>query len=203
MADPLGFMKYKRAKHPYRPVEERKRDWNQVMARFDSGSIREQAARCMDCGIPFCHNSCPLGNLIPEWNDLARRNEWNEALTKLHATNNFPEFTGTLCPAPCEGSCVLGINDQAVSIKSIELEIIDRGFEMDLIKPLPPKQETNKTVAIIGSGPAGLAAAQQLRRVGHEVTVFEKNDRVGGLLRYGIPEFKMEKNWYDKLMESK
>lgn len=198
MADPLGFMKYKRAKHPYRPVEERKRDWNQVMARFDSSSIREQAARCMDCGIPFCHNSCPLGNLIPEWNDLARRNEWNEALTKLHATNNFPEFTGTLCPAPCEGSCVLGINDQAVSIKSIELEIIDRGFEMDLIKPLPPKQETNKTVAIIGSGPAGLAAAQQLRRVGHEVTVFEKNDRVGGLLRYGIPEFKMEKNVLDR-----
>lgn len=198
MADPLGFMKFKRAKHPYRPVEERKKDWNQVMARFDSKSIREQAARCMDCGIPFCHNSCPLGNLIPEWNDLARKNEWSEALVKLHATNNFPEFTGTLCPAPCEGSCVLGINDQAVSIKSIELEIIDRGFEMNLIKPLPPKQETNKTVAIIGSGPAGLAAAQQLRRVGHKVTVFEKDDRVGGLLRYGIPEFKMEKNVLDR-----
>ncbi|OUU75204.1 MAG: glutamate synthase [Methylococcaceae bacterium TMED69] len=194
MADPLGFMKYKRAKHPYRPVKERKKDWNQVMARFDSDSIREQASRCMDCGIPFCHNSCPLGNLIPEWNDLARKNQWEEALVKLHATNNFPEFTGTLCPAPCEGSCVLGINDQPVSIKSIELEIIDRGFEMNLIKPLPPKQETRKTVAIIGSGPAGLAAAQQLRRVGHRVTVFEKDDRAGGLLRYGIPEFKMEKN---------
>lgn len=201
MADPSGFMKYRRVKHPYRPVHERKADWNQVLARFDSTTIKEQASRCMDCGIPFCHNSCPLGNLIPEWNDLARKNQWEEALVKLHATNNFPEFTGTLCPAPCEGSCVLGINDQPVSIKSIELEIIDRGFEMNLIKPLPPKKETNKAVAIIGSGPAGLAAAQQLRRVGHEVIVFEKDDRAGGLLRYGIPEFKMEKNVLDRRLD--
>lgn len=201
MADPLGFVKYKRAKHPYRPVEERKSDWNQVMARFDTDTIKKQASRCMDCGIPFCHNSCPLGNLIPEWNDLARKNQWEKALDKLHATNNFPEFTGTLCPAPCEGSCVLGLNDQPVSIKSIELEIIDRGFEMNLIKPVPPKRETQKSVAIVGSGPAGLAAAQQLRRVGHKVTIFEKDDRPGGLLRYGIPEFKMEKKILERRLD--
>jgi len=198
MADPTGFLKHARQKHPYRPVDERLKDWKQVMSRFEGKLINQQASRCMDCGIPFCHQGCPLGNLIPEWNDLVRENNWELALDRLHATNNFPEFTGTLCPAPCEGSCVLGINDSAVSIKSIELEIIDRGFEQGRIVPKPPKSESGKKVAIIGSGPAGLAGAQQLRRAGHKVTVFERDDRIGGLLRYGIPEFKMEKNVLDR-----
>ncbi|MEC9248724.1 MAG: glutamate synthase subunit beta [Pseudomonadota bacterium] len=198
MADPTGFLRHTRKKHPYRPVEERLGDWRQVMSRFEGKVINQQASRCMDCGIPFCHQGCPLGNLIPEWNDLVREDQWELALDRLHATNNFPEFTGTLCPAPCEGSCVLGINDSAVSIKSIELEIIDRGFEQGWIKPQPPELESGDKVAIIGSGPAGLAGAQQLRRAGHQVTVYEREDRPGGLLRYGIPEFKMEKKILDR-----
>ena len=201
MADPTGFLKHSRKKHPYRPVEERLSDWRQVMSRFEGTLINQQASRCMDCGIPFCHQGCPLGNLIPEWNDLVREDHWELALERLHATNNFPEFTGTLCPAPCEGSCVLGINDSAVSIKSIELEIIDHGFDQGWILPQPPESETGKKIAVIGSGPAGLAGAQQLRRAGHKVTVYERDDRIGGLLRYGIPEFKMEKNVLDRRLD--
>ncbi len=193
-----GFMEFHRAKQPYRPVAERVRDWKQVMAPFVDDVLKEQAARCMDCGVPFCHQGCPLGNLIPDWNDLVYRSHWQEAIERLHATNNFPDFTGTLCPAPCEGSCVLGINDDPVTIKAVELAIIEHAFSKGWIRPEPPKVLTGKKVAIVGSGPAGLAAAQQLRRAGHEVTVFERDDRVGGLLRYGIPEFKMEKKLLDR-----
>ncbi|MDH3406171.1 MAG: glutamate synthase subunit beta [Gammaproteobacteria bacterium] len=188
-----GFVEFHRAKQPYRPVAERLRDWKQVMRAFPEDELKQQGARCMDCGIPFCHQGCPLGNIIPDWNDLVYRGQWREAIDRLHATNNFPEFTGTLCPAPCEGACVLGINDDPVTIKAIELAIIDRAFQEGWIKPEAPKVETGKKVAIVGSGPTGLAAAQQLRRAGHAVTVFERDDRIGGLLRYGIPEFKMEK----------
>jgi glutamate synthase (NADPH) small chain len=188
-----GFLEFKRDKQPYRPVEERLRDWQQVMLPWPTDKLRKQGARCMDCGIPFCHQGCPLGNLIPDWNDLVYRDKWREAIDRLHATNNFPEFTGTLCPAPCEGSCVLGINDDAVTIKAIELAIIDHAFEAGWVRPQPPRVRTGKTVAVIGSGPAGLAGAQQLTRAGHAVTVYERADRIGGLLRYGIPEFKMEK----------
>ena len=198
MAKVTGFLEYGREKQPYRPVEMRLQDFRQVMAPFDGKALNQQAARCMDCGIPFCHQGCPLGNLIPDWNDLVYRERWHEAIERLHATNNFPEFTGTLCPAPCEGSCVLGINDNPVSIKAVELAIIDRAFAEGWITPQPPVAETGKKVAVIGSGPAGLAAAQQLRRAGHQVTVFERDDRIGGLLRYGIPEFKMEKNVLDR-----
>jgi len=201
MAKVTGFMEYKRAKQPYRPVEVRKGDWRQVMDKWDPVALNQQAARCMDCGIPFCHQGCPLGNLIPDWNDLVYRDHWREALDRLHATNNFPEFTGTLCPAPCEGSCVLGINDDPVTIKAVELAIIDRGFEEGWVTPQPPLVETGKQIAVVGSGPAGLAAAQQLRRAGHTVTVFERDDRIGGLLRYGIPEFKMEKRVLDRRLE--
>ncbi len=193
-----GFMEAPRAKQPYRAVEQRLLDWNQVMADFEPDKLNVQAARCMDCGIPFCHQGCPLGNLIPDWNDLVYRERWQEAIDRLHATNNFPEFTGTLCPAPCEGSCVLGINDDPVTIKAVELAIIDRAFEEGWVTPQPPAVETGKRVAVVGSGPAGLAAAQQLRRAGHAVTVFERDDRIGGLLRYGIPEFKMEKRVLDR-----
>jgi glutamate synthase (NADPH/NADH) small chain len=201
MGDIRGFLKYKRAKQPYRPVAERVRDWRQVMLPIPEEELHKQGARCMDCGIPFCHQGCPLGNLIPDWNDLVYRNRWREAIERLHATNNFPDFTGTLCPAPCEGACVLGINDDPVTIKAIELAIIEHAFREGWIKPQPPKVLTGKKVAIIGSGPAGLAAAQQLRRAGHEVTVFERDDRIGGLLRYGIPEFKMEKKVLDRRLE--
>jgi glutamate synthase (NADPH) small chain len=193
MGKVTGFIEFRRDKQPYREVEERLRDWNQVMLPWPWAKLQKQGARCMDCGIPFCHQGCPLGNLIPDWNDLVYRDKWREAIDRLHATNNFPEFTGTLCPAPCEGSCVLGINDDPVTIKAIELSIIDRAFEAGWIEPGPPAVSTGKTVAVVGSGPAGLAAAQQLRRAGHSVTVFERDDRIGGLLRYGIPEFKMEK----------
>ncbi len=193
-----GFVEFHRAKQPYRPVAERVRDWKQVMRAFPEDELRKQGARCMDCGIPFCHQGCPLGNLIPDWNDLVYRGQWREAIDRLHATNNFPEFTGTLCPAPCEGACVLGINDDPVTIKAIELAIIDRAFQEGWIQPEAPKVQTGKKVAIVGSGPAGLAAAQQLRRAGHAVTVFERDDRIGGLLRYGIPEFKMEKKVLDR-----
>ncbi len=193
-----GFIEFKREKQPYRPVAERMADWRQVMLPWPMDNLQRQGARCMDCGIPFCHQGCPLGNLIPDWNDLAYRDRWREAIDRLHATNNFPEFTGTLCPAPCEGSCVLGINDDPVTIKGIELGIVDRAFEEGWIRPEPPEVRTGKKVVVIGSGPAGLAAAQQLNRAGHWVTVLERADRIGGLLRYGIPEFKMEKRVLDR-----
>ena len=201
MAKVTGFLEAKREKQPYRPVVERLRDFRQVMAEFSAEHLTTQAARCMDCGIPFCHQGCPLGNLIPDWNDLVYRDRWEEASERLHATNNFPEFTGTLCPAPCEGSCVLGVNDDPVTIKAVELAIIDRAFAEGWVKAMPPAKETGKAVAVVGSGPAGLAAAQQLRRAGHQVTVFERADRIGGLLRYGIPEFKMEKRVLDRRLE--
>ncbi|HKP39995.1 glutamate synthase subunit beta [Mycobacterium sp.] len=199
MPDPKGFLKYtQRETPPRRPVPLRLLDWKEVYEDFSHDVLREQATRCMDCGIPFCHNGCPLGNLIPEWNDLVRTDRWRDAIERLHATNNFPEFTGRLCPAPCEGSCVLGINQDPVTIKQVEVEIIDNAFDEGWVVPLPPDQLTGKTVAVVGSGPAGLAAAQQLTRAGHSVTVFERDDRIGGLLRYGIPEFKMEKRHIDR-----
>ena len=193
MGKPTGFIEIHRKKAPTRPVPERLKDWKEVYLPYPEEGLQQQGARCMDCGIPFCHQGCPLGNLIPDWNDLVYRDRWETALERLHATNNFPEFTGRLCPAPCEGSCVLGINDDPVTIKSIEVSIIDKGFAEGWVTPKPPLIRTGKTVAVIGSGPAGLAAAEQLNRAGHVVTVFEKADRIGGLLRYGIPEFKMEK----------
>jgi glutamate synthase (NADPH/NADH) small chain len=201
MADPQGFLKLARQTPTRRPVDVRIRDWKEVYEDFASDSVRDQAARCMDCGIPFCHNGCPLGNLIPEWNDLVYKDDWREAIERLHATNNFPEFTGRLCPAPCETACVLGINDDPVTIKQVEVEIIDRAFEEGWVAPQPARSRTGKKVAVVGSGPAGLAAAQQLTRAGHEVTVFERADRIGGLLRYGIPEFKMEKRVLDRRLE--
>ncbi|WP_375003187.1 glutamate synthase subunit beta [Aeromicrobium sp. CTD01-1L150] len=197
MADPRGFITTPREVAERRPVEERVNDWNEVYpggpGRALLPIISEQAGRCMDCGIPFCHDGCPLGNLIPEWNDLVWRDDWNEAIDRLHATNNFPEFTGRLCPAPCETSCVVGINRDPVTIKNVEVSIIDRAWEWRNVRPEPPEWLTGKTVAVIGSGPAGLAAAQQLTRAGHTVAVYERDDKPGGLLRYGIPEFKMEK----------
>jgi glutamate synthase (NADPH/NADH) small chain len=193
-----GFIEIQRHKQPSRPVAERVRDWREVYLPYPVQELRDQGARCMDCSIPFCHQGCPLGNLIPEWNDLVYRDRWREAIERLHATNNFPEFTGRLCPAPCEGSCVLAINDDPVTIKGIENAIIDRAFDEGWITPQPPLTRTGKRVAVIGSGPAGLAAAEQLNRAGHEVTVFERADRIGGLLRYGIPEFKMEKRVLDR-----
>jgi len=201
MGKPTGFLEFTRAKQPYRPVEERIRDWTQVMLPWPAATLQQQGARCMDCGVPFCHQGCPLGNIIPDWNELVYRDRWREAIDRLHATNNFPEFTGTLCPAPCEGSCVLEINDDPVTIKAIELAIIDHAFEAGWITPEPPLSRTGKKVAIVGSGPAGLAAAQQLNRAGHWVTVLERADRIGGLLRYGIPEFKMEKRILDRRLE--
>ncbi|WP_415822749.1 glutamate synthase subunit beta, partial [Mycobacterium senriense] len=202
MADPSGFLKYTHRELPKRrPVPIRLRDWHEVYEEFDNETLREQATRCMDCGIPFCHNGCPLGNLIPEWNDLVRRDRWRDAIERLHATNNFPDFTGRLCPAPCEPACVLGINQDPVTIKQIELEIIDKAFDEGWVRPLPPDTKTGKKVAVVGSGPAGLAAAQQLTRAGHTVTVFERADRIGGLLRYGIPEFKMEKRVLDRRLD--
>jgi glutamate synthase (NADPH/NADH) small chain len=196
-----GFIEFEREKQPYRPVEERVADWHQVMQAWPVEPLKEQASRCMDCGIPFCHQGCPLGNLIPDWNDLVYRDQWHDAIERLHATNNFPEFTGTLCPAPCEGSCVLGINDDPVTIKAVELSIIDKAWENGWIKPQIAEKKTGKKVAVIGSGPAGMAAAQQLARAGHDVTLFERDDRIGGLMRYGIPEFKMEKSRLDRRME--
>jgi glutamate synthase (NADPH/NADH) small chain len=196
-----GFVEFKRAKQPYRPVTERVRDWKQVMRAYPEDELKKQGARCMDCGVPFCHQGCPLGNVIPDWNDLVFRGRWDEAIERLHETNNFPEFTGTLCPAPCEGSCVLSINDDPVTIRAIELAIVERAWQDGKVKPLPPKVETGKKVAVVGSGPAGLAAAQQLRRAGPAVTVFERDDRIGGLMRYGIPEFKMEKRVLDQRLD--
>ncbi|MCO5967313.1 glutamate synthase subunit beta [Actinoallomurus soli] len=198
MADPKGFLTHQRELPKRRPVDVRIRDWREVYEDFPKSSLEKQASRCMDCGIPFCHNGCPLGNLIPEWNDLVHRDEWRHAIERLHATNNFPEFTGRLCPAPCESACVLGINSDPVAIKRVEVEIIDRAFAEGWVTPQPPSVRTGKKVAVVGSGPAGLAAAQQLTRAGHDVVVYERADRPGGLLRYGIPEFKMEKAHLDR-----
>jgi glutamate synthase (NADPH/NADH) small chain len=198
MGKVTGFIEIQRKKHPARPVAERVRDWNEVYVPYAEPVIKEQAARCMDCGIPFCHQGCPLGNLIPDWNDLVYRDRWKAAIDRLHATNNFPEFTGRLCPAPCEGSCVLGINNDPVTIKSVEVTIIDRAWQEGWVAPMLPETRTGRTVAVVGSGPAGLAVAAQLNRAGHTVTVFERDDRIGGLLRYGIPEFKMEKRVLDR-----
>ena len=198
MADARGFMNYPERELPgRRPIEVRIGDWREVYGPADPGALTRQASRCMDCGVPFCHHGCPLGNLIPEWNDLMRRGDGKGAIERLHETNNFPEFTGRLCPAPCESSCVLGINQPPVTIKNIEVSIINDAWENGWVKPLPPERLTGKTVAVVGSGPAGLAAAQQLTRVGHTVAVFERDDRIGGLLRYGIPDFKMEKHHLD------
>jgi len=198
MADPRGFLTTERRLPERRPVDIRIQDWSEVYEDFDARSLEKQAGRCMDCGIPFCHQGCPLGNLIPEWNDLIYDRDWGQAIERLHATNNFPEFTGRLCPAPCEAACVLGINSDPVTIKQVEVAIVDRAWEAGWITPQPPESLTGRTVAVIGSGPAGLAAAQQLARAGHTVAVYERADRIGGLLRYGIPEFKMEKHHLDQ-----
>ena len=205
MADPKGFLKTGREVASRRPVEERVNDWNEVypegVGRALLPIITEQAGRCMDCGIPFCHQGCPLGNIIPEWNDLVWRDDWDGAIERLHATNNFPEFTGRLCPAPCETACVLGINQDPVTIKNVEVTIADRAWESGAVRPQPPEWLTGKTVAVVGSGPAGLAAAQQLTRAGHTVAVYERADQPGGLLRYGIPEFKMEKKHLERRLD--
>lgn len=198
MADPRGFLTTGRENPTRRPVALRLKDWREVYEEFPVDHLQSQAGRCMNCGIPFCHSQCPLGNIIPEWNDLAWRDDWKTASDRLHATNNFPEFTGRLCPAPCESACVLGINQDPVSIKQVEVTIVERAWKEGWLQPRPPERLTGKTVAVIGSGPAGLAAAQQLARAGHTVAVFERADRIGGLLRYGIPEFKMEKRFLDR-----
>ena len=201
MGDPKGFMKHNRIVPKYRPVPVRLRDWSEVYEPFDIDALKMQASRCMDCGIPFCNNGCPLGNLIPDWNDLVYKNEWKRAIESLHATNNFPEFTGRLCPAPCEAACVLGINEDPVTIKQVEVEIIERAWNEGWVYPVIAERKTEKRIAVVGSGPAGLAAAQQLTRAGHDVTVFERSEKIGGLLRYGIPEFKMEKRFLDRRLE--
>jgi len=198
VADPRGFLTTPRETPTRRPVDLRLMDWREVYEPFAGERLRDQAGRCMDCGIPFCHNGCPLGNLIPEWNDLVWRDDWRAASERLHATNNFPEFTGRLCPAPCETSCVLGINSDPVTIKQVEVSIIDRAWDSGWVQPQPAEMSTGKAIAVVGSGPAGLAAAQQLARAGHTVVVYERADRIGGLLRYGIPEFKMEKAHLDR-----
>src|SRR5579875_891367 len=204
MADPKGFLSTPRRVAARRPAEVRLRDWRELYQPFPAAEAERQAGRCMDCGIPFCHSGCPLGNLIPEWNDLVWRHDWHEAAERLHATNNFPEFTGRLCPAPCESACVLGISappgkdGDPVTSKQVEVEIIDRAWAEGWVQPRPAAVRTGKKVAVVGSGPAGLAAAQQLTRAGHDVTVFERADAPGGLLRYGIPEFKMEKRHLDR-----
>jgi glutamate synthase (NADPH/NADH) small chain len=201
VGDPTGFLHHGREVATRRPVPVRLRDWKEVYEPFGEDHLRVQASRCMDCGIPFCNDACPLGNLIPDWNDLVYRDEWQIAIERLHATNNFPEFTGRLCPAPCESACVLGINSDAVTIKQVEQSIIDRAFEEGWVHPVLPDVRTGRRVAVVGSGPAGLAAAQQLTRAGHDVVVYERADRPGGLLRYGIPEFKMEKAVLDRRLD--
>ena len=201
MGNVNGFMQIKRSKQHSRPVQLRVQDWKDVYLPTPEKDVRDQGSRCMDCGIPFCHQGCPLGNQIPDWNDLVYRHRWQAASERLHSTNNFPDFTGRLCPAPCEGSCVLGINNDPVTIKNIELSIVERAFEEGWIRAAPPATRTGKSVAVIGSGPAGLAAADQLNKAGHLVTVFEKSDRIGGLLRYGIPEFKIEKRFLTRRLD--
>ena len=200
MGKPTGFMEIPRVNEPAAPVEERIRHYREFVSPLPEADLRQQGARCMDCGIPFCHSGCPVNNIIPDWNDLVYRNRWREAIEVLHSTNNFPEFTGRICPAPCEAACTLNINNDAVAIKSIEHAIIDRAWEEGWVAPQIPKARTGKTVAVVGSGPAGMACAQQLARAGHSVTLFEKNDRIGGLLRYGIPDFKLEKAIIDRRM---
>src|SRR6188474_1804455 len=203
MGKPTGFIEFTRQLPDSRPPATRVGDWSEFHDHMPDDGLRQQGARCMDCGVPFCHtgtllggmaSGCPINNLIPEWNDLVYRDQWKDALERLHKTNNFPEFTGRVCPAPCEGSCVLGISEPAVTIKNIECSIVDKGFEMGWIVPEPPPRRTGKRVAVVGSGPAGLACAAQLNRVGHLVTVFERDDRIGGLLMYGIPNMKLEKS---------
>ncbi len=201
MGKPTGFMEIKRADEPASPVEERIRHYHEFVSPLPEDAMRQQGARCMDCGIPFCHSGCPVNNIIPDWNDLVYKGRWKDAIAVLHSTNNFPDFTGRICPAPCEAACTLNINDDAVTIKSIEHAIIDRAWEEGWVKPQIPHRKTGKKVAVVGSGPAGLACSQQLARAGHDVTLFEKNDRIGGLLRYGIPDFKMEKRHIDRRME--
>ena len=198
MGKVTGFLEIDREQPVRRSIEDRVQDWFEIYQPFPVDKQRDQAARCMDCGVPFCHSGCPVNNLIPDWNDLAYNNRWERAIRRLHATNNFPEFTGRICPAPCEAACVLGIDQPAVSIKVIEKSIVERAWEEGWIQPEPPEHNTGKRVAVVGSGPAGLAAAQQLRRAGHSVTVYEKNDRIGGLLRYGIPNFKLEKHYIER-----
>jgi len=199
--DPQGFLKHARADTPKRPAADRVRDWQPIYLRPNSAVVSEQASRCMDCGVAFCHSGCPLGNLIPEWNEYVARGDWASASERLHATNNFPEFTGWICPAPCEAACVLALNTDPVTIKQVEVSIVERAFEDGHVDPQPPAERTGARVAVVGSGPAGMAAAQQLTRVGHDVTVFERDDRVGGLLRYGIPDFKMPKDIIDRRVE--
>ncbi|MFN3323528.1 MAG: glutamate synthase subunit beta [Bryobacteraceae bacterium] len=201
MGKVTGFIEYTREAPQRRPVSERINDWFEIYQDFPEEKVRTQGARCMDCGVPFCHTGCPLNNIIPDWNDLVYHDRWKEAIRVLHATNNFPEWTGRVCPAPCEAACVLGINEPPVAIKLIEKTVIEHAFNEGWIRPEPPQVLTGKRVAVVGSGPAGLAAAQQLRRMGHEVTVFEKADRIGGLLRYGIPDFKMEKRFIDRRLD--
>ncbi len=200
MAKPTGFMEFDRETPRRRPVDERVHDWLEVYEEFPVESLKKQAARCMDCGIPFCHQGCPLGNIIPDWNDMVWKGQWQRAIERLHATNNFPEFTGRLCPAPCEAACVLGINEDPVTIKQMEVSIIDRAWDEGWVVPQPPEIKTGKRVAVIGSGPAGLACAQQLARAGHDVVLYERDNRIGGLLRYGIPDFKMRKHHIDRRM---
>ena len=199
--DPQGFLKHPRIDTPKRPAKERVRDWQPIYLRPKSEAVSEQASRCMDCGVAFCHSGCPLGNLIPEWNEFVARGDWATASERLHATNNFPEFTGWICPAPCEAACVLALNTDPVTIKQVEISIVERAFDDGLVDPQPPAERTGAKVAVVGSGPAGLAAAQQLTRAGHSVTVFERDDRLGGLLRYGIPDFKMPKGIIDRRIE--